>query len=111
MLPVLHTTYFEIKLAYTLLLLFVNSTHIFLSMSSLYGFLKKVTVRLFYRTSDSIDKWKNRKNSVYQLKLGQKSAVTARDITDAFGPATTIEYTAQWCLKKFRSGNECFEDD
>ena len=48
---------------------------------------------------------------LFQLKLGQKAAETARDINEAFLSGTFTERTAQWWFKKFRGGDESLEDD
>ena len=48
---------------------------------------------------------------LFQLVLGRKTAETAHDINEAFGPGTTTERTAQWWFKKFCGGDESLEDD
>ncbi|CAH1991091.1 unnamed protein product [Acanthoscelides obtectus] len=51
-----------------------------------------------------------RSTFLFHFKLGRKAAEIVRDINDDIGQGTTNERTAQWRFKKFRSGDESFED-
>ena len=65
----------------------------------------------FCRLFDSMDKIQICTIFLFQFKLGQKPAETARDINDAFGPGTTNECVTQRWFKKFRNGDESLEDE
>ena len=43
--------------------------------------------------------------------MGHKAAETTCNISNAFGPGTANECTAQWWFKKFCKGDESLEDE
>ena len=49
--------------------------------------------------------------TIFQFKLGQKAAETARNINDEFGPGTTNKHVVQCWFKKFCNGDESFKDE
>ena len=57
-----------------------------------------------------MDKRQIRTIFLFQSKLGRHVAETARDINDAFGPGMANQSTAQWCSKKFGTGDERLEN-
>ena len=81
---------------------------------SLYRIVLFVTVlnlfiHFFAGFSTAWTKFKSARFFLFQFKLGRKTAETARDINDAFGPGTTNERVAQRWFKKFRNGDESLE--
>ncbi|KAM9701709.1 serine/threonine-protein phosphatase 2A 55 kDa regulatory subunit B delta isoform 1-T1 [Dama dama] len=50
-------------------------------------------------------------NGSDRFKVGQKAAVTTRNIYSAFGPGTADEHTAQWGFKKICTGDESRGDE
>uniref|UniRef100_A0A1I7X3G7 HTH_48 domain-containing protein n=1 Tax=Heterorhabditis bacteriophora TaxID=37862 RepID=A0A1I7X3G7_HETBA len=48
---------------------------------------------------------------LYELKLGRETAETARSINRAFGEGTVNERTAQHWFRRFRNGDESFQNE
>ena len=68
-------------------------------------------IHFFAVFSTACTKFKSAWIVLFQFKLGQKAAETARDINDTFGPRTTNERVAQRWFKKFCNGDESRKDE